>query len=205
MRRVLMIVPSVAFVVVFAGTALANVKTGDTYGPASMSGTDNGSCGNAWANDVWNRTFIVNPTPTVVSGHFTYAVTRWDRNGTFHTIAGTSPGACDNGADNGNTVTAGIRGHFHGYVNYTVTCPGTNTDCYDPSGGTQFITACSSDQSCTTDGFVTAAFPGATYESGSFKYVDTSRNTSLCASKWVDQGVDGTSETFTGDIATTCT
>jgi hypothetical protein len=205
MGRMLVIVLSVAFVVGFAGTAFANVRSGDTYGPASMSGTDNGSCGNEWANDLWNRTFIVDPVARVVSGFFTYRITRWDRQGTFHTIAGTSPGACDTGPDNGSTVAGGIRGHFHGYVNYTATCPVASTDCYAPSGATTFMNTCSSDQSCTTDGFIAAAFPGATYESGSFKYVYTSRNASLCASKWIDQGVDGTSETLTGDIATTCT
>lgn len=204
MKRVIL-VPVLAAVFAFglATAASATLKVGSnhTYGPSSMSGPDNGTCQNTWANDVWDRYFVVENNPSVVSGHYTYDVTRWDKNGTFHTIAGTSPGACDTGTDNGNTVAGGIRGHFHGFVNYAVTCPDINTDCFDPAAAQQFMNTCSSTQSCTTDGFIAAAFgPGATYAFGTYKYVYGSANATLCAKQWVDQ-----TSGDTGDIATTCT
>jgi hypothetical protein len=202
MKRVLAPVLAMVLGIGLATAASATLKVGSnhTFGPSSMSGPDNGTCGNVWANDSWNRYFVVENNPTVVSGHYTYDVTRWDRNGTFHTIAGTSPGACDTASDNGNTVAAGIRGHFHGFVNYVVTCPDQNTDCFDPAAAQQFMNTCSTNQSCTTDGFIAAAFgSGATYTVGTYKYVYTSRNSSLCESKWVDQ-TSGDS----GDIASTC-
>lgn len=203
MKRVLAPVLAVVLGIGLATAASATLKVGSnhTYGPASMSGPDNGTCGNVWANDVWDRYFIVENNPEVVNGFYTYDVTRWDKAGTFHTIAGTSPGACDNGAPgNGNTVAGGIRGHFHGYVNYVVTCPTATVDCFNSGNAQTFMDTCSSDQSCTTDGFIAAAFgPGATYTYGTYKYVYVSRNSSLCAHKWVDE-----TSGDTGDIATTC-
>lgn len=56
---------------------------------------------------------------------------------------------------------------------------------------------------CYTEDFIAAAFPGSTYVSGKYKYVYGSANTVLCLNRWTDTG-DATSETFTGDIATTC-
>jgi hypothetical protein len=202
MRRLFIMVIAAISVIGFAVPSWATVTGGDTYGPAGMSGADNGSCGNEWANDTWQRSFNVNPTPRIHAGVYSYNVTRWDRSGAFTTIAGVSPGACDSGTDNGNTVIGGINGKFYGHVNYTVTCPSTG-DCYNRAAATQYMSGCS--PNCTTDGFVAAAFgPGATYTSGAFVYTYRSSDRRLCLHKWVDQGYDGTSETFTGDIATTC-
>jgi hypothetical protein len=74
------------------------------------------------------------------------------------------------------------------------------SSCFDPAAAQQIMNTWSANQSCTTDGFVAAAFgPGATYIFGTYKYVYTSRNSSLCESKWVDQ-----TSGDTGDIATSC-
>jgi hypothetical protein len=182
-----------------AGTALATVKSGDTFGPAAMTGADNGSCGNTWANDTWDRSFIVDPTPVVAGTQYTYDLTRYDKEGDFVTVNGISPGACDNGTNNGNTIVANVKGHFHGYVNYRVVC---SNACYDKAAGSAYMSTCS--PSCSTAGFIAAAFPGGTYGSGKFSYVYNSRNPVLCLHHWTDVGFDGTSETFTGDIASTC-
>ncbi len=184
------------------GTAFARVTSGDTFGPAAMSGGDNGSCGNTWANDTWQRSFIVDPSPTVDNSTYTYDLTRYDKLGHFVTLAGTSPGACDTAAPptgNGNTVVANVKGHFHGWVNYRVVC---SSACYDQAAGTAYMSGCS--PTCTTDGFIGAAFPNQTFGSGKFKYVFGASNSVLCAQNWTDVGFDGTSETFTGDIASTC-
>jgi hypothetical protein len=42
------------------------------------------------------------------------------KNGTFVTLVGKSPGACESGSDNGNTVAAGITGKTHQEYNGTV-------------------------------------------------------------------------------------
>src|SRR5438874_9566702 len=60
------------------------------YGPYSSGSPDSGTCGNDWAEDTFDRHFIVR---TALDG--TIMVVEQFKNGSFMTYAGASPGACD--------------------------------------------------------------------------------------------------------------
>lgn len=75
---------------------------------------DNGSCGTPWAMDVLRRTYAVK-----ANKDGTFTLRRTDR-GTFTTLAGRSPGACDPTGKHGQTVRAGIKGKVVGYLVGTV-------------------------------------------------------------------------------------
>src|SRR5215475_12998353 len=81
---------------------------------AQVTVADHGSCGNAWATDTSMRTWSVKP-----SGNGTFRVSRKDK-GTFVTLAGQSPGACDTTGKHGHLVSAGLHGKFRGYLSGTV-------------------------------------------------------------------------------------
>ncbi len=81
----------------------------------TVTTTDNGSCGAAWATDTVKRTFLVKKNR---DGSYTLA--RLDR-GRFVTLAGQSPGACDTTGDHGQTIWAGVHGFLVGYIRGTVT------------------------------------------------------------------------------------
>jgi len=121
-----------------------------TVGPFAGSSPDSGTCGNDWANDTFDRLFGSTPS------HFTEKF----EHGTFVTVAGKSPGACENG-DNGNTVVAGVTGTFSGsFVDASV------------SGATQFTPGACTQATCgTTAGFVHTVYgPGASYEVNDFNF-----------------------------------
>ena len=93
--------------------------------------TDNCSCGNPWANDTIRRTFIVK-----LNKDGSYTLTRRDR-GTFETLAGVSPGACETHHHHGHTVRAGVHGKLVGFLRGRVT-GGTfnpNATCTGPTCG----------------------------------------------------------------------
>ena len=93
--------------------------------------TDNGSCGSPWATDTLTRTFQVKD-----NGNGTVRLTRKDR-GTFLTLGGVSPGACDTTGKHGATVRTGVRGKVVGYLRGTIT-GGTfnpNATCTGPTCG----------------------------------------------------------------------
>ena len=81
------------------------------YGPYSSGSPDSGTCGNDWAEDTFDRHFIVR---TASDG--TITVVEQFKNGSFMTYAGASPGACDetDGTPPG-TLTADVTGSMHGY------------------------------------------------------------------------------------------
>jgi len=96
----------------------------------TVTTTDNGSCGAAWATDVVKRKFVVKKNEDG-----SYTLTRFDR-GHFTTLAGVSPGACDTTGDHGHTIRAGVKGHLVGFIRGTVTggtfdknATCTGTDC----------------------------------------------------------------------------
>ncbi len=97
----------------------------------TVTTTDNGSCGQPWANDVVRRTFQVKKNKDG-----SYTLTRRDR-GAFTTIGGASPGSCDTTGKHGATVVAGVKGKLVGYIRGTVT-GGTfnpNATCTGPDCG----------------------------------------------------------------------
>lgn len=119
------------------------------YGPYASDSPDSGTCGNQWAKDAMDRVYIVNIQPNPDE---TYNVTQEFRDGTFTTLAGHSPGACETGSDNGQTVPADLSGTFQGSFEILVW-----NGSYDPAA------ACSAP--CYTKDFVKAYFgPGAVYD-----------------------------------------
>jgi hypothetical protein len=157
---------------------------------ATITVTDHGSCGNAWATDTSKRTWSVKP-----SKNGTFRVSRQDK-GTFVTLAGQSPGACDTTGKHGHLVNAGEHGKFHGYLRGTV------------SGGT-FNRNATCDAACIGDttAFIAAFFPGGTftcslgYAGCKFNFEYSSPDKTLSFHHWQDKGTNGVTEQFTGDIA----
>lgn len=157
---------------------------------AQITVTDHGSCGNAWATDTSRRTWSVKP-----NGNGTFRVTRRDK-GTFVTLAGQSPGACDPAGKHGKLVNAGVHGKLRGYLTGTV------------SGGTFNANAtCAAACIGDTSAFIAAFFPGGTFTCSQgfagckFNFEYASPDKSLQFHHWQDKGTNGVSEQFTGDIA----
>lgn len=119
------------------------------YGPYDSESPDSGTCGNDWANEQFNRSFTVRPQKDG-----TYVVIVQFKQGTFETVFGPSPGACDetDGTPPGE-VNAGIVGSMHGY--FIIPLPAgtvqTSTDPHCDAVGM-------SDASCFTTTFINTHF-----------------------------------------------
>jgi len=127
MKRLLILISIAAGALALAAVALADPGDHGKKGKAShakftfaMTTTDNGSCGNTWANDTETRTYSVKD-----NGDGTFTLRRSEK-GTFTTLAGQSPGACDTTGKHGALVTAGVQGKFEGYLVGTVTATSFN-------------------------------------------------------------------------------
>jgi hypothetical protein len=164
------------------------------FGPYDVVTDDHGSCGNAWAVDTEKRTFKVRRNN---DGSFT--LTRYDR-GTFLTVAGQSPGACNTKGKHGSTVNAGVKGKFKGYLRGRIT-GGT----FDPNA------TCNTPDCGFTDVWIAAFFgPSATFscfmdsKACQFGFQYHARHQGLKFHHWYDIGKGaGTflKERFHGDIA----
>ena len=131
------------------------------YGPFHSVSPDSGTCGNNWATDTFNRFFRVS---TVQNPNGTYNVTEEYRAGSFETIAGSSPGACESGSDSGATVGDGIKGKFSGTLTIIVSGGTYNADA-KPGPGT------------TTASFVSDVFgTAATYDTPAFSFEYSTKN-----------------------------
>lgn len=127
------------------------------YGPYPSDSPDSGTCGNAWAQDTFDRHF------TVKSRHDgTFTVIQQFKEGRFVTAAGPSPGSCQPESEDGSppgTVNAGITGKMHGYFIIPLP-PGTVQTSTDSS-----CVAGSPSTPCTTTGFInshfTPCYPGS--------------------------------------------
>ncbi len=109
---------------------------GRGFGPYASGSTDSGTCGNDWANDIFERVFTATR-----NADGSYTLREDYRDGKFVTIAGASPGACETGTAHGATIRAGVRGEFSGYLSGRVT--GGTFDaaggCPAPCNGTKFL------------------------------------------------------------------
>jgi hypothetical protein len=113
-------------------------------GPVAIVGVDDiGTCNNVWAQDSFDKFYTL-----TLNRDGTYNLQVNYKDGTFVTNAGVSPGACESGTNNGNTVAAGITGKMHEEWNITVTAtvpPNPNPDCGTNNVGcpkvTSFLTA----------------------------------------------------------------
>lgn len=149
MRRIF-IIATMALISAAMGSGTVLAAGTQHYGPIPSTSPDSGTCGNDWANDTFERHFTVNPNkPNVVEEQF--------KNGSFVTVAGASPGACQNG-NNGKTVGAGVQGKTHGEFTIVVT------------GGTYNPNATCTNVTCgTTAGFIATVYgPTANYDIPTF-------------------------------------
>ena len=175
-------------------------KAGHAKFTFAMTTTDNGSCGNTWANDTETRTYSVKD-----NGDGTFTVRRSEK-GTFTTLAGQSPGACETTGKHGATVVAGVQGRFRGYLVGTVTAASFNPNA-----------TCAAGADCSSrTGFIATYFAtGATYSCDqnstdckfNFNYTASAKpdaQKNLLVRHWQDKGKGaGTllNEQFHGDIA----
>jgi hypothetical protein len=208
MKRLLTIAVLLAAAAAFAATGLADPgdggsgkKQGKNRFAFTLTVPDNGSCGEAagpWATDVIRRTYSVKD-----NGDGTFTLRRTDR-GTFTTIGGKSPGACDTTGKHGQTVRAGIKGKFVGYLLGTVkaTAFNKNATCV---------------AACFTDTFLATFFTGAQFScftdsadcKFNFNYTAKAKQQNIPKLKyrhWQNKGKGAGSmlkEEFIGDIANT--
>jgi hypothetical protein len=183
MKLSITLVALTLFVIV---TALAGPGT-QHLGPFLVNTTDGGSCGNSWANDTFERRYTI-----ISNGGGNFTVKEQDK-GTFVTIAGASPGACEATSNHGAFVSAGIAGNIEGSADFTV-----NSATYNPNGCNANPSLCA-----TRGGFVTAVFPGAggnlTFTAFNFEY--SSSDQSLAFHHWQDKSDQAVNDKFEGDIA----
>jgi hypothetical protein len=143
-------------------------------------GPDSGDCGNAWATDTYDRTFVVEPQ---ADGSFTIFETV---KGTFVTLGGVDqPNPLTCGVD---PQSGGVDGDFYGTESWTIPAPvaGESAD-FDPNAT---CSGCSAQTSGTTssndqgnDAFQQAFFPGSSYPGVTnydFVYTTTSNGS------WID-------------------
>jgi hypothetical protein len=139
-------------------TASNNTKQ---VGPVPSTSPDSGTCGNDWAQDSFDRVYKITASPD--GTHF--RVAELFKNGTFTTMNGPSPGACDetDGTPPG-MITAGFTGNMHGHLIVDVTCISPACTPVPPS--------CSPNPApCqTTLGFLTTFFPGGVYDYSAFSF-----------------------------------
>jgi hypothetical protein len=176
-------------------------KAGHAKFTFAVTTTDNGSCGNPWATDNETRKYSVKD-----NGDGTFTLRRTDK-GTFTTLGGQSPGACDTKGKHGAAVVPGIQGKFRGYLVGTVTASSFNPDA-----------TCAPGADCSSrSGFIATYFaPGATYSCDqnstdckfNYNYTASAKSPAgktLLFRHWQDKGKGaGTllKEEFHGDIAT---
>ena len=142
-------------------TLAASTAPGTKHvGPVPSSSPDSSTCGNDWAQDQFDRFFTIRQT-----GSGTYTVYEQFKNGTFVTIDGPSPGACDSSDGYGpGLVAGGLTGTMHGYLIANVVCADPLAPCLDPTA------SCSAaGNPCdTTTGFISEFFPGAGFETDTY-------------------------------------
>lgn len=143
-RLAIGIVAIIAALLASGGTTAASGTR--EFGPYLIVSPDSGTCGNDWATDTFTRRFIVQP-----NDDGTYTLRIINTNGSFITMDGASPGACEPGTRHGQTIAGGVTGTMHGELVGTV------------HGGTFDATASCSDP-CYMGTFTHAFFgPTATF------------------------------------------
>jgi hypothetical protein len=137
------------------------------YGPFPSGSPDSGTCGPDWAVDTFDRTFTASTTPNADG---TYTVREDFTRGSFVTLAGPSPQACDANRGTGGIVGPGITGRMAGFFTIIV------------SGGTYSAAPCT--PACgTTAGFVATVYgASATYDVPTFFFGYVTR----CNGWWIN-------------------
>ena len=154
---------------------------------------DNGYCG-LWANDTYNLQITVSN-----NGDGTFAMHTEYLAGAFVTLGGGSPGCTQVSTPHGTLVLGGIKGHFTGFVDETITSANYNPEACPSRGGGPGGKA--SGPCSTRTGFIAAVFgPGASESYGPWGFEYRSSDKRLIYNYWRDASADAT-EGF-GDIAT---
>ncbi len=169
-------------------------KEANKFGPFHSTSPDNGSCGQQWAEDTFDRVFKVKDNKDG-----TFRVTEEFKRGMFTTTGPVSPGACEPDSRHGMTVLPGVLGKFNGVLEGTVTGGTLNANGCDATG-----TPCDS-----TAGFIAATFgPGATFSCFAagpndcrFRFEYSAPDQGLIFHHWVDASDNNGNEFFRGDIA----
>jgi hypothetical protein len=148
-------------------TTLVDPSTTQTthFGPYASGSSDSGTCGNNWAEDMYDRHFTVFQN----KGDGSIVVVEQFKSGSFLTGAATgfpgtqpSPGGCQPNNSPGGMVVAGIQGSLHGY--FVIPMPpgetlNTNPNC---NAATNSNTGCGVDEPGTTT-FINTHFTPACY------------------------------------------
>ena len=122
------------------------------FGPYASNSTDSGTCGNDWANDLFDRHF------TVFNRDGSFLVVEQFKKGSFVTPASDSPspnpspGGCQTTATPVGDVSNGVTGELHGY--FVIPLPSSDTQTSTDSS----CVAGSPSTSCTTTGFIDSHF-----------------------------------------------
>lgn len=154
---------------------------------------DGATCGGVWANDEYNLAITVTD-----NGNGTFAMHTEYLAGSFVTIEGPSPSKCGQ-SPHGTFVEGGIKGHFTGFIDNTITSATYNPDaCHTGGGGPggQATSPCN-----TRSGFIAAVFgasAGVAYGAWVFEY--RSNDQRLVFNYWRDSYAD--TPEGVGDIAT---
>jgi len=185
---VLLVLPLLLALVAAASFRTAAAGNGtDKFGPFALTTPDGGSCGSDWAKDTIDRSFSVHD-----NGDGTFLVREEDKNGTFVTLGGASPGACSDSAHHGIIVNSGIKGQMQGFF------------MFDVMSGTYNPTACATADCSTRGGFLAAVFPTLTDYCNAtcvwnFEYGSNDRT--LKYRHWQDKSDQTGNDKFEGDIA----
>lgn len=149
------------------------------YGPFKSGSLDSGTCGNDWANDSFKRVFEAS---TGRNANGTYSVTERFIEGRFVTMAGESPGACNNpAAPTGGMIRAGVKGTFHGSFQVVISGGNFNPDAH-----------CTQLTCDTTKKFVLAVYGSAAkYTTGpSFEFTYHAHGDELLQRMWHNASPD---------------
>jgi hypothetical protein len=177
MRRIaIAAVAAMMVALAIAGNAWGSAS--QHFGPYASNSPDEGTCGNTWANDTFDRLYTVKTKPK----NGVYNVVEQFKNGTFATLEGPSPGACD--TNPGGTLSGTVTGKMHGSFSLVV------------SGGT-YNSGASCELPCHTAEFVADFFgAGATYTVPSYDLKYTAKKHGVWKNASADKG--GNSGDITG-------
>jgi hypothetical protein len=169
---------SLAISILALAVAPATVMAGQDsvhFGPINSGSTDSGTCRPVWANDTYKRVFDAGTTAS--SG--VYNVTESFIAGRFVTIAGSSPGACESGSNNGGTIADGVTGSFNGNFMIVV-----SNGTFDPNA------TCESGCDTTADFVATVYGAAATYAIPSFGFTYHANGPDLVQREWQNASAD---------------
>src|SRR2546422_10078078 len=160
------------------------------YGPYASGSTNSGTCGNDWADDLFNRHF------TVFSQDGTFSIVEQFKDGSFTTPASDSPptnfstGVCEASTIPQGTVINGVTGNLHGYF-VIPPSPGEMQTSSDPHcNGVTHVTDPSCDTTTFIDTHFTPCYAAGTCSVTTFFFHYAAGAHGLIISEWKNASVD---------------